>query len=104
MTDLSHSEELCLKATGTGSSLFTFLISPRVPTYSGAFFFLADQRDIVCFPKNVRVESPNVMEIFKLLWEAKKIKRCKSLQMGVGKLWNDEMIPNMVSEFKSDNI
>ena len=49
----------------------TFLISPRVPPYSGAFF-LADRRGIVCSPKNVRFDAPNVIEILKLLWEAKK--------------------------------
>ena len=35
-------------------------------------FFLADQHGIVCFPKSVRFELPNVIEILKLLWEDKK--------------------------------
>ena len=39
-----------------------------------------------------------------LPWKAKKIRMCKSLQMGVRKLWNDEGIPNLVSDFKSANI
>ena len=46
-----------------------------MPAYSGAFC-LADQRGIVCFPKNVRFDPTNVIEILKLLWEAKKIKVC----------------------------
>ena len=39
---------------GGGARHFSFfLISPCVPPYSGAFF-LADQRGIVSFPKNLR--------------------------------------------------
>ena len=46
-----------------------------MPAYSGAFFFLADQRGMACFPKSVRFAHPpppNVIEILKLLREGKK--------------------------------
>ena len=33
-----------------------------------------------------------------------KFKMCKSLQIGARRLRNDERIPNLVSQFKSDNI
>ena len=42
-----------------------------MPPYSGAFL-LANQRGIVCFSKNIRFDPPNVIEILKLLREAKK--------------------------------
>ena len=38
--------------------------------YSGAFF-RADERGIVCFPKNVRINPPNVIKILELLWGPK---------------------------------
>ena len=37
-------------------------------------FFLADQRGLVCFPRNARFYPPNVIENLELLWEAKKSK------------------------------
>ena len=48
-----------------GLVTFQLFINPRVPAYSGAFF-LADQRGMAGFPKSVRFEPPNVIEILKL--------------------------------------
>ena len=60
----------------------TFSISPRVPPNSGTFF-LAYQRGIVCFPKNVRFDRPQCDRNFEITIGGQKIKMRKSLQMGV---------------------
>ena len=59
-----------------------------MPLYSGAFFFLADHRGIICFPPNVRFDRHHVIEILEVTMGGQKIEMCKSLQIG-GKLWND---------------
>ena len=41
---------------------------------------------------------------FEIAMGGRKIKIYKSLKMGARNLQNDERIPNLVSEFKSDNI
>ena len=49
-------------------------------------FFLANQRGLVCFPRSVRFEPPNVIKILKFLWDAKKNKMCISLPIWVKKV------------------
>ena len=77
--------------------------SPRVFPYSGAFFSRLSTWYTLLSQKYSFWSAPMWLKFWKLLWEA-KIKMCKSFQIRVKMLWNDERIPNMVSEFKSGNI
>ena len=74
-----------------------FYFSTCVP-YSGVFF-IADQRGIICSLKNVRFDGPQCDSSFGNYYGRPKIKMCKSLQMGVRKLWNDERL-----QFRSQNL
>ena len=50
----------------------TFLFIHVCPPIVVRFFFLADQRGLVCFPRSVRFEPPNGIKILKFLSDAKK--------------------------------
>ena len=82
---------------GKGSSLSTFLFIHLCPTILVRFVSLINVVQSAC-PKSVHFEHSNVIEIVQLLWRLKN-RMCKFLPIGVINLWNDEMIPNLVSEF-----
>ena len=54
--------------------------------------------------KMFALTGPNVIEILEITMEGQQIKLCKSIQLGVKKLWNGERILKLVPQFKSDNI
>ena len=76
--------------------------SPRVPPILVRFFSLINVVEFDFLEMSVLI--PQCDWNFEINMRGQDIKMCKSLQLGITKLRNDERIPNLVSKFKSDNI